>query len=87
MPPQRLVKLYRYKFLPKTDSVVQYSLSDVDIRHKYVSFSLVYCFIRLKISSNQSFVSESRSCLACNEYLLECQTIGGHSSNALTVEL
>ena len=37
--------------------------------------------------SNQSFVYESRSSPACNEYLLECQTIGGHSSHALTVEL
>ena len=40
----------------------QYSLSDVDIRHLFVSF------IRF-------FYPESRSSLAFYEYLLECQTI------------
>ena len=32
------------------------SLSDIDIRHSYVYFNLVYCFIKLEILSNPNFV-------------------------------
>ena len=63
------------------------SLSDIDIRHSYVYFNLVYCFLKLEILSNPNFVYESPRSLARHKYLQECQLIRGRCSHALTVGL
>ena len=65
---------------------IRYQTLTSDIDTFFFNLALFIVSLDLK-SVYESFVYESRSSLARYEYLLQCQTIRGHSSHALTVEL